>query len=377
MNKVIETKHGKIETPAFMPDATYGSIKTISFNDAKHCKVSEIVTTTLHLEQKLGSNFIKQNGGIHKFIGWDRPILSDSGGWQVYSLINSKKSKRNFITEAGCSFIDNNTGKQTFLSPENSIEIQANIGADILTALDNPIGATESLKARKDSIKLNTIWAKRAMKSFKKLSGEFKIGGVIQGAGDFELRKISALELLNLNFDLYNFGGIPMYYGESWKSDKEHRLYYEMLEYVSNLIPENKIKYAMGVGQPKDIAFCVDYGWDLFDTVLPTRNARHGYLYVSESLGENTETFLGNKNLNKLKLSYDIVRIKSQRYQNDGRPVDQNCNCECCTTVSRNYLRHLIKINEPAGFRLATIHNLTFFSNWLNLLRINLKILSQ
>lgn len=372
MIKEIDTRHGKIITPAFMPDATYGSIKSISFTDAATSGIKEIVTTTLHLEQKVGSLNIKQMGGIHKFMGWERPVLSDSGGWQVFSLINAQKGSKNFITEAGCSFIDTKTGKQTFLSPENSIDIQLNLDSDILTALDNPIGSAESLKSRKESINLNTIWGKRAINRFKERSVENSrkyIGGVIQGAGDFELRKISALELLEMKFDLYNFGGIPMYYGESWKSEKEYRLFHEMLIFLADLIPNSKIKYAMGVGQPKDIAFCVDAGWDLFDTVLPTRNARHGLLYVSSAEGEEEIKYIGSRELKNSSFTYGVQHLKSLRYKMDSNPVDSNCNCECCKSVSRAYLRYLLRQNEPAGFRLATIHNLTFYSKWMELLR--------
>lgn len=375
MIKEIDTNHGKIKTPAFMPDATYGSIKSISFTDAFNSGIREIVTTTLHLEQKIGSLNIKEMGGIHKFMGWQRPVLSDSGGWQVFSLINAQKGSKNFITEAGCSFIDSKTGKQTFLSPENSIDIQLNLDSDILTALDNPIGASESLKLRKESIKLNTIWAERAIKRFKEQSSTKNkkiLGGVIQGAGDFELRKTSALELLEMDFDIYNFGGIPMYYGESWKSEKEYRLFHEMLVFLAALIPNNKIKYAMGVGQPKDIAFCVDTGWDLFDTVLPTRNARHGLLYVSSPEGEEEIKYTGSGELKNSIFTYGVQHLKSLRYKMDSKPVDSNCSCECCKTVSRAYLRNLLRLNEPAGFRLATIHNLTFYTSWMKLLRNSL-----
>lgn len=410
INKEIQTKHGTINLPAFMPDATYGSIKTASFGDVQKAGIEQVVTTTLHLEQKIGSQYIKKMGGIHKFFGWDRPILTDSGGWQVFSLINAKKNpsgfatsplnKReevrrrrtggvgNFITDLGCTFIDPDTGNSALLTPESSITIQYNLGADIMTALDNPIVGDASLHDRKESVRITTDWARRSKKRFQELhvgdetfhrlhEAPPLLGAVIQGADDFKLRKQSAEELLELDFDLYNFGGIPMMREVTWKNDHPTGFYKEMLHYVSELIPNDKIKYAMGVGQPEDIAACIEYGWQLFDTVLPTRNARHGYLYVSEGQGDKTKEYKPSlpSPLNKdevvelVRLAYDVVHLRSERYKYDEGPVDENCDCECCTTVSRAYLRHLIRIKEPAGQRLATIHNLRFYSKWMKSLR--------
>ena len=369
-----------LSLPAFLPDATYGSIKSVTISDLKKCGIQGIVTTTLHIEDYIGSEYIKSFGGFKNFIGWDGFVLTDSGGWQVFSLINSKKDTKNFVTNSGCSFFSSRSGKHIFLSPEISIAIQSNLFSDVLTALDFPILGDAPLVERKECIKINTEWAKRSMNKYKQIynlldTSRPLIGCVIQGGNDFELRKISAESLLELNFDLYNFGGIPMYYGETWKTEKEYRLFHEMLVYVSNLIPKDKIKYAMGVGQPKDIAFCTDFGWDLFDTVLPTRNARHGFLYVSpdESLGihsYNPQNLLKSY-VNQDDLSYSILRIKNSKYAFSKDPVDKNCDCECCKTTTRSYLRYLLKINEPAGYRLATIHNLTFYSKYINKLKIN------
>lgn len=361
----ITTKKGDIVLPAFLPDATYGTVKSVSFQDVKNAGISEIVTTTLHIEEKIGSQYIKKIGGIHKFMGWDRPILTDSGGWQVFSLINSKPNSQNFATEVGCSFINSDTGEQTLLTPENSIQIQANLNPEIVTVLDFPILGDASLDDRTRSVERNTRWAKRAKDEYSKIFQDSEnrplLGCVIQGANDFKLRKRSAEELLELGFDVYNFGGLPLHTKETWKKFSKTGFFHEMLEFVSELIPSDKYKYAMGVGQPTDIAYCVSIGWDLFDTVLPTRNARHGYLYVSEGEGEDTKSFK--------KLSHDILRIKNNKYKFDEKPVDSTCDCECCKTVSRMYLRHLLRMNEPSGFRLATIHNLRFYSKWMEKIR--------
>jgi len=365
----IETKHGILTLPAFMPDATYGSVKSVSFQDVDKTGTEAIVTTTLHIEQKIGSLYIKEFGGLHKFFGWNKPILTDSGGWQVFSLIQSKQDKgKNKISDLGCSFVNPDTGEHSLLTPESSQVIQNNLSADIVTVLDNPILGDASYAQRKESIRINTLWAKRSKKEFDRLNIDNKerplIGCVIQGANDNELRKISANDLLELDFDIYNFGGVPMQTQVTWLTESKKGFYHEMLEYVSGLVPNTKYKYAMGVGQPDDIAFCVDVGWDLFDTVLPTRNARHGFLYVSEGQGETTKSY---KNL-----SYDNLHIKTEKYKFDNKPIDENCSCEACKTVSRAYVRHLIRIGEASGLRLATIHNLQFYADWMKKIRTNL-----
>lgn len=363
-NLEIKTKHGKINSPAFMPDATYGAIRSLSFQDAENAGVESIVTTTLHIENKIGSEYIRDFGGIHKFFGWDKPILTDSGGFQVFSLIHAAKEKKlNKITDAGCSFVNPETGQTKFLSPEISQIIQFNLGSDIVTVLDEPTVRDAPRSLLKNSLKRNTAWAKRSKKKFLELHNltekDFDntnirrplLGAVIQGGNDFNLRKQSAEELIDIGFDIYNFGGMPLHNNNSWKNNAEKGFHHELLARVAELIPENKIRYAMGVGTPDDIEFCANNGWDLFDTVLPTRNARHGYLYVTK--GEGDMEFK----------TYDVLHLKSNRYKYDRNPIDKHCNCQTCKTVTRAYLRHLIRINEPAGYRLATIHNLKHYSN--------------
>jgi len=369
-NCSIQTQHGQIMTPAFMPDATYGAIRSVSFKDAKVSGVKEIVTTTLHIENKIGSNYIKDFGGIHKFFGWNRPILTDSGGFQVFSLIHaSKLGKKNRITDAGCSFINPSTGEFKFLSPEISQVIQFNLGADIVTALDEPTIRDAPLSLLKDALRRNTLWAKRSKAQFLKLhnltENDFNnpqikrplIGAVIQGGNNENLRKQSADELIAIGFDIYNFGGIPLHDQHSWKNNAEKGFYHELLETVANFIPEDRIRYAMGVGTPDDIQYCAEKGWDLFDTVIPTRNARHGLLYVQKGEGDKSYK------------NYDTLHIKSEKYKYDNNQISNFCDCEACNNISRAYLRHLIRINEPAGFRLATIHNLAFYSRLTQNLR--------
>lgn len=373
----LMTNHGELLYPAFLPDATYGSVKSVGFNDLKNLGTQGVVTTTLHIEKVIGSNKIKSLGGIHKFFGFDKTILTDSGGWQVFSLINSKRSKNKFghVTSLGCTFFDDKTGKTILLTPESSIYIQKNIKPDIMTVLDYPILGDASFNERKECIKINTDWAFRSSNYFNKLFDTKSddrplLGCVIQGGDDFALRKQSTDQLLEIGFDIYNFGGIPMKSETTWKKDESKGFYYEMLSYVASLIPHDKPKYAMGVGQPDDIAYCVEYGWNIFDTVLPTRNARHGYLYVSEGMGDETKSIkVKNSNGEYRTFSYDVLRIKNKKYELDSSEIDAKCNCEACQNTSKSYLRHLIKINESAGMRMATIHNLNFYNVWMLELR--------
>lgn len=373
----LMTKHGELLYPVFFPDATYGSVKSLSFKDVVDLNTQGVVTTTLHIEKVIGSNKIKKIGGINKFFGYGAPILTDSGGWQVFSLINSKRVGEKFghVTNLGCTFFDDKSGKTILLTPESSIYIQKNLEPDIMTVLDYPILGDASLNERKECIKINTDWAKRSSNYFNKLfdmDSEDRplLGCVIQGGDDFTLRKQSADELLDIGFDIYNFGGIPIKSETTWKKDEFKGFYYEMLSYVSSLIPNNKPKYAMGVGQPDDIAFCVEYGWNIFDTVLPTRNARHGYLYVSEGSGDQTKSIkVKNSKGEHRTFAYDILRIKNKKYELDDSEIDLKCTCQACKNVSKAYLRHLIRINEASGLRLATIHNLNFYNLWMTELR--------
>lgn len=367
----IQTPHGEIATPAFLPDATYGTVKTLSFADVRKTGVQEFVTTTLHLEEKLGSEYIKQYGGLHKFFGWDRPILTDSGGFQVFSMIHRRKNKDHKITDAGCSFLNATNGKYSLLTPENSQIIQHNLGADIRVVLDEPVDHEGSPSQARDAVARTTKWAARAKQQFLQLHGlaenDFQdtsiprplLVAVIQGGNDFALRKQSAEQLQEIGFDIYGFGGLPLHRQTTWKDGGPAGFYHELLEHVGGLV-KDKPRYGLGIGTPDDLEYCMRLGWDLFDTVLPSRNGRHGYLYVP--LGTGDKTFVG----------YDVLHVKSERYKFDEQPLQADCDCECCLTVSRAYLRHLLRIEDPSGMRLATIHNLRFYMQLTARLRAEL-----
>ena len=365
----IQTAHGKLITPLFMPDATYGSVTALSSADLLASGTTALVTTTLHLEQKLGSQYLKDLGGFNKFTGWTLPVLTDSGGYQVFSLINRYKNNKNVISDAGCSFTNYQEGSYNFLSPEISQQIQANIGSDIRVVLDEPVIEDTSLASIKESVRRTTAWAKRSKQAFLKILGitekDFNdpnlkrplLAAVIQGGNNFHYREKSAQELLEIGFDIYSFGGLPLHNKHSWKNDAPKGFYQELVQFVAGLIPPDKIRYGLGIGNPDNLVLAVKAGWDIFDCVLPTRNARHSYLYVHKGQGDAQYQ------------NYDVLHIKSQRYQTDNGPLDSECNCPACKEISRAYLRYLLKIGSPTGLRYATIHNLSFFQQFMAGLR--------
>lgn len=360
---IINTLHGGIITPAFFPDATYGAIKSLSFSEAHNAGVREIVTTTLHLEMTVGSEFIGNFGGLHKFLNWNRPILTDSGGFQIFSLIHRKMQKLGRITDAGVTFEDPRTGKFKILTPEISQIIQHNLGSDIRVVLDEPALRTTSIKYLKEANRRTVEWAKRSKEIFLKLNGltesDFDnprvkrplLCAVIQGGNVENLRKENAKALIDIGFDIYGFGGgLPMKDEKSWKNELPKGLDPEMLAFLADLIPQDKIRYGLGMGTPDDLRSSIECGWDIFDTVLPTRNARHGYLYVNAGDGD---AHFNN---------YSVMHIKKEIYKKDIYPINKDSRIKDLREISRAYLRYLFKIGENEALRLATMNNLEFYS---------------
>lgn len=363
---ILNTPHGQLKLPVFMPDATYGSVKALDWQDVANTGTDAIVTTTLHLEQKMNSRYVKEMGGLHKIWKWQNPIVTDSGGFQVFSLIHSGKNKANAISEAGCSFVDFRDGSYHFLSPETSQQVQHNLGSDIRVVLDEPTPVDVSTSAETNAVARTTRWALRSKTEFMRLNNltaeDFSskdlvrplLCSVVQGGNNFDLRTQSAKELLDIGFDIYGFGGAPLLKKTTWKEDdRSGSFYYELLSHVAELLPADVPKYALGVGSPDDIVYCLKAGWNMFDTVLPTRNARHGLLYVSVGNGDKDYQH------------YSSLHIKTEKYARDENPIDPNCDCHCCQTTSRAYLRYLLRIGEASGYRLASIHNLAFFQRVL------------
>ena len=330
---VFETEHGKVETPIFMPVGTLGTVKAITEQALKDEVGAQIILgNTYHLYLRPGTQVLEEAGGLHKFMNWDRPILTDSGGFQVFSLSDLRKLK-----EDGVEFQSHLDGSRHFFTPEKVIQIERSIGSDIMMPLDECTPFPCDFEYAKKSQELTSRWGilnKEAFENSKPLYGHKQyLFGIIQGSVYKELRERSAKDLIALDFDGYSIGGLAV--GEPAEK------MYEMTDFVTDFIPENKPRYLMGVGRPENILESIERGVDMFDCVMPTRNARNAYLFTSQG----------------------IVTIRNAMYKNDFTPLDPECGCYTCRNFSKAYLRHLFTAREILGLTLATIHNLTFYLN--------------
>ncbi len=355
----------------FFPDATYGSIQTISFEDAKNVGIQGIVTTTLPSWINGVDEISKNFDGVKNFFGWNGKILTDSGGFQVFSLIHKKGLAKKNINDDGATFTDFKNGKKYLLTPEISQQVQFKLKSDFRVVLDEPVPDDADRETAKKSLERTHRWAERAKKEFLKLENltekEFfeekkerpLLFAVVQGGDFLDLREESAKILNSIGFDGFGFGGV--HFNSKTKNSKNSNkktknLKINLLESLPKNLPSNKIFYGMGIGTPDDILACQKIGYTLFDCVLPTRNARHGFLYVSKGEGDFSHE------------NYDDLHIENERYKFDKNPIDSFCDCEVCKNknLTRGYIRHLLKMKEPAGFRFATIHNLRFFMKLIN-----------
>jgi queuine tRNA-ribosyltransferase len=320
----LSLAHGTVQTPAFMPVGTYGTVKAMSPAEITDIGFEMVLSNTFHLWLRPGLEVIERFGGLHRFMGWDKPILTDSGGFQVFSLGKLRK-----ITEEGVKFASPINGDKLFLTPEISMQIQRTLNSDIVMIFDEctPYPATE--KEATDSMRLSLRWAARSKAAHA--GNPNALYGIVQGGMYEGLRDESARELMAMDFDGYAIGGLSV--GEP-KDDMAR-----ILAHTAPQLPADKPRYLMGVGTPKDLVFAVSQGIDQFDCVLPTRNARHGILFTRR--GE--------------------MRIRNARWKTDSAPIDDECTCHACTRFSRAYVHHLIRAGEILGARLATIHNLHYY----------------
>jgi len=323
---VISTPHGKIETPAFAPVASQGTVKGLLHSQLESLEAQLLLVNSYHLFLRPGVKTIERLGGVHSFISWKKPILSDSGGFQIYSLSPLVKVK-----PKGVEFASHLDGSKIFLSPEEAIDIQLKLGSDIMMALDHFLPFPSPEEKIKESVELTSLWAKRCQTQFSQRSTSQLLWGIIQGSTYWELRKQSIEDLLEIGFDGYALGGFGL--GEP-KS-----LLMEILEKADTLLPREKPRYLMGMGYIEDIFEAIERGTDIFDCVLPTRNARTGTLFTSQGR----------------------ISIKNQKYAEDERPLDEECACYVCQNFSRAYLRHLFERQEITSAILNTIHNLHFY----------------
>ena len=334
---VVHTPHGDIQTPVFMPVGTQATVKSITPEELKNEVNAEIIlSNTYHLYMRPGHNLIKEAGGLHKFMNWDRPILTDSGGFQVFSLSSLRK-----ITEEGVNFSSHLDGSKHLFTPEKVMEIEEALGADIAMCFDECCPYPSSYEYTKSSMERTTRWAKRCKEAHTRQDqGLF---GIIQGGFYEDLRKKSVEDLIKLDFPGYAIGGISV--GEP----KEEFL--KMLRYTTPLMPEDKPRYLMGVGSPDYLIEAALSGIDMCDCVLPTRLARHGTALTSKGK----------------------LVIRNAEYEKDWNKLDDECNCYTCKNYTRAYIRHLVKTNEILGIRLLSLHNLKFLTNLMERVKIEIE----
>lgn len=330
---IVHTPHGSFETPTFMPVGTQATVKTMSPEELKEMESGIILSNTYHLWLRPGHEIIKEAGGLHKFMNWDRAILTDSGGFQVFSLSEFRK-----IEEEGVHFRNHMNGDKLFLSPEKAMEIQNALGSDIMMAFDEcpPFPATHEYM--KSSVERTSRWAERCLQAHAR-PGDQGLFGIIQGGEYEDLRRQSASDLVSLDFPGYAIGGLSV--GEP--KDVMNRV----LEFTTPLMPSDKPRYLMGVGSPDALIDGAIRGVDMFDCVLPTRIARNGTLMTSNGR----------------------LVVKGAQFARDFGPIDENCDCHVCKNYSRAYIRHLIKAEETFGIRLTSYHNLHFLMNLMKQVR--------
>jgi queuine tRNA-ribosyltransferase len=333
----IELAHGKVETPAFMPVGTYGTVKAMSPLELKEIDAHIVLGNTFHLWLRPGLEVIEAHGGLHRFMGWDGPILTDSGGFQVFSLGELRK-----ITGGGVEFRSPVNGDKCFLSPEESMRIQKVLNSDIVMIFDEctPYPADEQVAGI--SMRLSLDWAARSKQAHE--GNPNALFGIVQGGMHEHLREESLVGLTNIGFDGYAIGGLSV--GEP----KDDML--RILKHTAPQLPQDKPRYLMGVGKPEDLVAAVEQGMDMFDCVMPTRNARNGHLFTR----------------------FGDVRIKNAQYRTDLKPLDEQCACYTCKNFTRAYLNHLFRTGEILGARLNTIHNLHYYQELMQEMRAAIEV---
>jgi queuine tRNA-ribosyltransferase len=331
----LELSHGVIETPVFMPVGTYGTVKAMSPQELDEIGAQIVLGNTFHLWLRPGLDVIAKHGGLHRFMAWEKPILTDSGGFQVWSLGDLRK-----ITEEGVAFQSPVNGDKCFLSPEESMRIQRTLNSDIVMIFDECTTYPAPLTDAAQSMRLSLRWAKRSRDEFDRLANPNALFGIVQGGMYEDLRDESLAALTDMNFHGYAVGGLSV--GEP----KEDML--RILDHTAPRLPADKPRYVMGIGTPEDLVEAVSRGMDMFDCVMPTRNARNGWLFTR----------------------YGDVKIRNARFRDDTRPLDETCQCYACKTATRAYLHHLQRTNEILGARFNTIHNLFYYQQLMSEIRV-------
>ena len=351
------TPHGEIALPAFFPDATYGTVRATGMTAVESTGTPGMVMNTYHLYNRPGARLIKSLGGLHRFTGWDKAMLTDSGGFQLFSLIRENPAygeiRRNeivFRPERG-------NEKMTF-TPEKCVQSQLQFGSDIMMALDVCTHPDDPMDVQRQSVDSTIRWGARCREEYdrqtKRMDKKPLLFGIVQGGADSELRMQCGRELEQIGFDGYGFGG--------WPLDSEGSMRYDILKAAADAMPDNKVKYAMGLGRPEEIVKLTQMGYTLFDCVIPTREARHQRLYAFKSGMDNPQGVREDS-------FYNFIYILDDKHCRDDRPVDESCDCELCRRYPRAYLHHLFKMGDSQAYELATTHNLRFYARLMEFLR--------
>jgi queuine tRNA-ribosyltransferase len=352
MSPSLLLPHGALPLPAFLPDATQGVVRSLDATDVARCEVPAVMMNVYHLMQRPGTTTIKALGGLHRMFGWERPIITDSGGFQAYSLIH-QNPKRGSLSDRGLVVHPLGSERKINLSPEKSVQLQMRYGADVVICLDDCTNVEASPTAQQDAVRRTVAWAKRGKEEFARCLGERREPGavrpllfaVIQGGGDLSLRRRCAEELLAIGFDGYGYGG--------WPLDAQGNLLSEIIGATRALVPPQYPMHALGVGHPRHVWECVRLGYQICDSSMPTRDARHGRLLVWQEEGvgppRGAEWF-------------SHLYIGDERHLKDESPLSPGCDCLACARYSRGYLHHLLKTGDSLYYRLATLHNLRFMT---------------
>jgi len=350
MRWTLPTSHGDLELPTFLPDATRAVVRGLDAQDLAACGIQAVMVNAFHLANRPGSRLVARLGGVHKLMAWPRPVASDSGGFQLFSLLR-QNPKLGTISDAGAVFRTDRSGRKRRLTPEKSIRIQLRLGSDILICLDDCTHPDAPPRDQERSVRRTIAWARRCRREFDRLAGDREprplLFAVVQGGRDPVLRRQCVEGLVEIGFDGYCFGG--------WPFDAQGAFVHDAIALTAELLPRDGPKFALGIGNPSALADCHRMGYRLFDCVLPTRDARRGRLYAFTSAADASE--------------YRRIYIRDAAYHDDPAPVSEHCDCRCCRDYSRAYLHHLFAVGDVLAWRLATIHNLRFYAMLTDRLR--------
>ena len=366
--KALQLPHGQLQLPVFLPDATMGVVRSVDSADLARCGVQGVVMNTFHLMQHPGSSTVQALGGLHQMSGWQRPIVTDSGGFQAYSLIR-QNPKNGSLTNNGIIFRPDQSRRKFTLTPEKSVQLQVSYGADVVVCLDDCTHADAPLETQRESVERTIAWARRCKDAFERLVEQKDLPpeqrplllAVIQGGGSRELRKRCAGELLEIGFDGFGYGG--------WPLDGDGNLLADILAYVRELVPAELPTHALGVGHPPYVVACAQMGYDLFDCSLPTRDARRGRLYAFATETPPLSPPLTGGMKGGAEGWFSYVYATDDKHTKSDVPISAHCDCPCCTDYSLGYLHHLFEVKDSLALRLATMHNLRFMTQLMARLR--------